>query len=132
MRFQSISRHSCALALLVTIACGSNAGSQAPKISSTFPLDGATGVTLNAGPSAVFDRAMASLGAAFTLKQGSAAVAGTVSTSDDGTTATFLPAAALAASTAYTATVSGSSASETGVAMGSDRSWTFTTAATAS
>ncbi len=68
----------------------------------------------------------------FTLKQGTTAVAGTVTYA--GTTATFTPTANLAASTAYTATISTGATDLAGNALAAGGSapnpWTFTTGTT--
>ena len=120
------------LVTLAAIACGSSTPAPAPKISSTTPLDAAASVALTTKPSVVFDRAMAPLTATnFTLKQGTAAVAGTVATSTDGTTATFTPASALAAGQGFTATITAGTKSAAGGSFAADQSWKFTTAASA-
>src|SRR5207253_5283793 len=64
----------------------------------------------------------------FTLKQGTTAVAGTVTYA--GVTATFTPASALAPLTTYTATVSTGARDLAGNALAADFSWSFTTGAT--
>ena len=117
-------------------ACGGSTAAppppQPPSLSSSAPLDGATGVALNARLSAFFDSAMAPLSeTTFTLKQGTTAVAGTVATSGDGTSATFSPSSSLAASSVFTATISAAAKSLAGDAMGADTSWSFTTGAAA-
>src|SRR5205823_819261 len=57
------------------------------------------------------------------------AVAGTVSLSPDGNTATFTPSSNLAASATYTATISTGVKDLAGNAMAANYVWTFTTAA---
>ena len=125
------------LALAVS-ACGSDTsvlpdgGTTGPTLTAMSPLDGAIGVGLNSKVSAAFDMPMNPLTATtFTLKQGTTAVAGTVSASPDAATAIFAPAANLTANVPYTATVSGSASSVAGGTLGVDRSWTFTTGAAA-
>ena len=123
------------LVTLAAIACGSSTPATpapTPKISSTTPLDAAASVALTTKPSVVFDRAMAPLTATnFTLKQGTTAVAGTVATSTDGTTATFTPASALAAGQGFTATITAGTKSAAGGSFAADQSWKFTTVAPA-
>jgi hypothetical protein len=99
----------------------------APVISTLTPLEGATAVALNATPSVTFNTAMAPLGAStFTLTQGTTQVAGAVTNSSDGLTATFTPALPLAATTVFTATVSTGAMSAAGVNLAASRSWSFT------
>src|SRR5439155_15440927 len=57
------------------------------------------------------------------------AVAGTVSLSSGGTTATFTPSSNLAFSTAYTATITTGVKDLAGNAMASPKTWKFTTEA---
>src|SRR5439155_13604898 len=64
----------------------------------------------------------------FTLKQGTTAVAGTVSYA--GVTATFTPASALAPLTKYTVTVTTGARDLAGNALASNFVWSFTTGAT--
>src|SRR5207249_954645 len=66
--------------------------------------------------------------ASLTLKQGTTAVAGTVTYA--GVTATFTPASALAPLTAYTATVTTGARDLAGNALAIDFSWSFTTGTT--
>src|SRR5437899_7600643 len=63
----------------------------------------------------------------FTLKQGTTAVAGTVSYA--GVTATFTPASALAPLTTYSARITTGARDLTGNALAADFGWTFTTGA---
>ena len=106
----------------------------APKVTTTDPVAGATGVTLNTKVAATFSEAMDPLtmtNVIFTLKAtiSGAAVTGTVSYS--GVTAVFAPlSGSLAASTNYTATVKGGASGAkdlAGNALASDFVWTFTT-----
>ena len=79
---------------------GTAADNTAPTVSSTIPADTATGVALNANVTATFSEAMdpsTITTTTFTLKQGATPVSGVVSYV--GTSATFNPAANLAAST---------------------------------
>jgi len=107
----------------------------APTVGSTNPASAATGVALNQKIAATFSKAMDSTTittTTFTLKQGTTAVAGTVAYA--GTTATFTPTANLAASTAYTATISTGATDLAGNALAGGGSapnpWTFTTGTT--
>jgi hypothetical protein len=97
-----------------------------PSVTSQVPAAGASGVATSVAPSATFSEAVSS-SVVFTVKDGSgSAVAGSVGLSSGNTVATFTPSAALAAGTAYTASVSASDTS--GNAMPAPVSWTFTTA----
>ncbi len=111
------------------------ADTTAPTVSSTNPASAATGVALNQKIAATFSKAMDSstiTTTTFTLKQGTTAVAGTVTYA--GTTATFTSTASLAASTAYTATISTGATDLAGNALAGGGSapnpWTFTTGTT--
>ena len=111
------------------------ADTTAPTVSSTNPASAATGVALNQKIAATFSKAMDSstiTTTTFTLKQGTTAVAGTVTYA--GTTATFTSTASLAASTAYTATISTGATDLAGNALAGRGSapnpWTFTTGTT--
>ena len=118
------------LATLAAVACGDNTPSTpvAPNLLSTTPVDGAASVGPDVKPTATFDLAMAPLVASsFTLVQGSTAVAGVVSTSTDGMTATFTPSSALAPGVAYTGTITTAAKSTSGGSLAANQSWTFTT-----
>lgn len=123
--------YSCALSavLFISLACGNNPpAGPAPTVSATTPLDAAANVDLATNPTATFDRAMAALDSThFTLKQGATPVAGSVTTSPDGLTATFTPASPLAAGSAFTATVSAGAKSTAGGSLATDQSWSFNT-----
>jgi hypothetical protein len=100
----------------------------APIVSSVSPANNASGVVAGVKPAATFDQAVTGSSVVFTLKDAAGtAVAGTVGYDPASRTAAFTPGAALAYSTAYTATVSGAT-NATGQTM-SAYSWTFTTAA---
>ena len=102
-----------------------------PTVISTVPSNAATGVSLTAAVSATFSKAMnpTTINAAtFSLKDsGDLAVAGGVTYT--GTVATFTPAASLAPSTQYTATVTTGAQDVAGDALAANYSWTFTTVA---
>jgi len=102
-----------------------------PTVLSTIPLDAATGVPLNQIVSATFSKAMnpATINSTtFTLTApGGVAVSGLVAYAAIGDTLTFTPAANLAPSTLYTATITTGVQDLTGNALASDYVWTFTT-----
>src|SRR5437867_3964207 len=107
------------------------ADTTAPTVSFTVPANAATAVALNQTINAAFNQAMDPLTvstATFTLKQGTTAVAGTVSYA--GVTATLTPASALAPLTIFTATVTTGARDLAGNALATDFSWNFTTGAT--
>ncbi|GAC1670115.1 MAG: hypothetical protein PVS2B2_00390 [Candidatus Acidiferrum sp.] len=101
-----------------------------PSIVSTVPVNGATAVPVNTLVSATFNVAMdpATINAAtFSVTgPGATPVAGTVTYS--GTTATFTPAALLANSTLFTATITTGAKDPTGAPLAANFVWTFTTA----
>lgn len=101
-----------------------------PTVTSTDPLNLATGVALNKVVTASFSTAMDPLtitAATFTLKQGATVIAGTVTYS--GTTASFTPAANLTTGLVYTATVTAGAKNILGTAIAADYVWSFTTGA---
>jgi hypothetical protein len=103
----------------------------APTVSSTIPLDLATGVSLNSTVNAIFSEAMnaATLTTgSFTLKQGTTPVSGTVTYL--GTRATFMPISNLVPSTTYTATITTGVTDLAGNALAADKRWSFTTGTT--
>ena len=106
----------------------------APTVISTVPINGATGVPINQALSATFSVAMspATINAAtFTLAgPGGVAVTGVVTYVPAGSVATFTPAADLAASTVYTATITTGAMDLEDTALAQNYVWTFTTAAT--
>jgi hypothetical protein len=102
----------------------------APTVVSVVPALNATSVALSSTASATFSEAMDAAtitSSTFTLKQGTTAVAGTVTYS--GTTAVFTPSAALTGSTVYTATITTGAKDLAGNAIASAYSWSFTTVA---
>ena len=101
----------------------------APTVTSTVPVDTAAGVAIGGNIAVTFSEAMDALAVNatnFNLQQGANTVPGTVSYT--GTTATFTPAASLAASTNYTATVTTAVKDLAGNALALTKIWTFTTA----
>lgn len=101
----------------------------APAVISTVPAAGAIAVAINTTVTATFNEVMnaATINAAsFTLQgPGVTPVAGVVSYL--GTTATFTPAALLAANTLYTATITSAAQDPNGNALPANFVWTFTT-----
>ena len=97
-------------------------------VASADPVNLATGVILYKVVKATFSLQMDPLSftsTTFTLKQGSATIAGTVSYS--GTTASFTPTNNLLPGTSYTATITTGVKSVLGFALASDFIWNFTT-----
>ncbi len=117
------------LLIAFMIGCGQEIVN-VPTVVSTIPTSGATGVAVNTPISATFSMAMkpASITAAtFTVTDpGGAAVAGAVTYS--GLTATFTPAANLATTTLYTATITTGATNLGGTPLRANYVWTFTTA----
>src|SRR5205807_845984 len=102
-----------------------------PVVSATVPANAATAVAINQTINAAFSKAIDPLTittVTFILKQGTTAVAGTVSYA--GVTATFTPASALAPLTTFTATVTTGARDLAGNALAIDYGWSFTTGAT--
>ncbi len=90
-----------------------------PTVTSVTPAAGATGVAVSVAPTATFSQAVVPNTVSFTLQDsGGNAVAGAVSFNAGNTVATFTPTSSLAASTTYTATVSGAQ-NATGTPMAS-------------
>lgn len=100
-----------------------------PLVVSTVPANGATAVPTAQVITATFNQAMDATTintSTFTVTgPAGAAVTGTVTFS--GTTATFTPAASLAATTLYTATITTGAKNPSGTALASNFVWTFTT-----
>lgn len=99
-----------------------------PLVSSTDPLNNATGVARNKVVSIVFNEAMnaTTLNATtFTVMQGTTPVAGAVAYS--GTTATFTPTNLLGVATVYTATLTTGAKDVAGNALAANTVWSFTT-----
>lgn len=130
MRKFSVRITSVVLTLLVAflVGCGQEVVI-APTVTSTIPLNGATNVPVNTPISATFNMSMnpATLtGTSFLVTgPGGAAVTGAVSFS--GTVATFTPAAALAYSSVYTASITTAAKNLGGTPLLVPYTWTFTT-----
>jgi len=103
----------------------------APTVISTIPANLATAVPLNQIVSATFSTAMnpATISSAtFTLTgPGTTAVSGLVAYAAIGNTLTFTPAANLAPSTLFTATITTGAQNLAGTALAANYVWTFTT-----
>jgi hypothetical protein len=114
---------------------GASAPTTPPTVTSVTPLDAATGVCPNNGLviTATFSKAMnpATLNTStFTLAgSGGASVSGAVSYVAATNIATFTPSGALAASTAYTATITTGAQDTFGNGLAANFVWTFTTSA---
>lgn len=103
-----------------------------PTVLSVVPANAATSVSTTGNITATFSEAMNSstiTSSTFTLKQGTTAVAGTVTYS--GTTATFTPSASLMTNTVYTGTITTGAKDAAGNALASNFTWSFTTSGTA-
>ena len=101
-----------------------------PVINSTDPLNNATGVVFNKPIDVTFSEAMDPTtinASSFTLKQGTTSVTGTISYS--GTKATFTPSSNLAPNSIYTGTITTGVKDLIGIALISNYTFSFTTAA---
>jgi hypothetical protein len=102
-----------------------------PTVTSSYPMDASTGQATTTEISATFSKPMAPLtldATTFTVKQGSTAVAGTVSYYNQ--KAVFSPAAALALGATYTATITTGATDVAGDALGAAFVWSFSTDST--
>lgn len=110
-----------------------NSAITAPVVSSTLPAANATGASLSGPVSATFNHPMDATtmtSANFTLKDSANnTVAGVVSFNANTSTLSFTPSLGLNGLSSYTATVKGAVRDSFGLTMGSDFTWTFTTAA---
>jgi hypothetical protein len=123
--------------LLVAIAgcdddpSGPPADTVAPTVSSTNPVDGATGVAVITASFSEAMNASTITTATFTVSgAGPTPVTGTVAYSASTDIARFTPTSALAAGTAYTATITTGAKDVAGNALASNHVWSFTTSAT--
>ena len=102
-----------------------------PVVVSTVPVNGATNVPLDQLISATFNEEMnaATINqSSFTLKNGTAQIAGAVSYA--GKTATFIPTALLAPNTTYSARITRTITDLRGNALQTETNWTFSTGLT--
>ena len=100
-----------------------------PSVDSVYPADGATGVSLNSVAYAIFNRAMdkPTAEAAFSLKRTSDGAPVSGSFVWYGNALIFVPNAALAAGTQYTASISTAAKDLAGNPLAAAKSWQFTT-----
>lgn len=101
-----------------------------PRVDSTSPSDGATGVSINSVITATFSESMdiSTIGTStFTVSTGGINVSGTVSYNGMTKIATFTPASNLSFSTQYTATITTGVKDLAGNAKASESTWNFTT-----
>ena len=114
-----------------TFTTGTTTDTTAPTVSSTTPLDAASGVSLNSNIAATFSEAVNAATitpTSFTLMQGTSAVPGTVTYV--GTTATFNPTSNLVASASYTATITTAVKDLANKSLAANKVWTFTAGTT--
>ena len=98
---------------------------QPPNVLGNTPANGQGSVVLTPSITVTFDEPVVQSSLQYTLTGGGSGVPGTVSLSADRTTATFTPTSALAASTAFTASVKATD--DSGNVMPSAFTWSFTT-----
>jgi hypothetical protein len=125
------------LLLSLAAACGASdpesssdsGNSTTPTVLSNTPVNGASGVSLNGSASATFSEAMdpaTFTATTFTLTSGAAVpVQGTVVYAQS--TAVFWPAAHLASNSSFTATITTGAKSASGIDLGTNHDWSFTT-----
>jgi O-glycosyl hydrolase len=105
----------------------------APTVTTVTPANSSTGVAITSDVTATFSEAMNSstiTSSTFTLTpQGGSAVPATVSYDIGSMTATLTPTVQLTNNTVYTATITTGVQSSGGIALGSNYTWSFTTAA---
>ena len=110
---------------------GMSSSSNQPKVISTDPSNGATGVFLNKKITADFDKVMNSSSlntSTFKLSTGTTPVSGTVTYT--GTTAQFSPASNLMPNSLYTATITTGAKDVAGNTLANNYTWSFTTGTT--
>jgi uncharacterized repeat protein (TIGR01451 family) len=99
-------------------------------VKTVSPMDGATDVSVDADVEATFNITMTNASSAtFMLEGPDGDVTGTVDYTTTTQTATFDPDEDLAYETTYTATLSKDLEASTGITLGEDYEWTFTTEA---
>jgi hypothetical protein len=111
-----------------TFTTGVTVDTTQPLVTATVPVNGASGVPINAVVTVAFSEAMNPLTItpiSFTVTRGGAAVAGVVSYV--GVTGTFTPSALLASATVYTTTVTAAAQDLAGNPLAFTTSWSFTT-----
>ena len=111
----------------VAFTPGTLPDTDAPSVTTTSPISGATSQAWTGGLTAAFDEAVNPSSIAMTLKASDGtAVAGSVSYDAASKTATFTPGTALGRGVVYTASVS--AADTAGNAMAAPTTWSYTTA----
>jgi hypothetical protein len=113
---------------------GTTSNTSAPTVTSTAPIDTATGVNINQTVNATFSTSMdpATISTlTFTLAgPGTTSVNGTVSCNSGCTIATFTPTANLTTNAQFTATVTTGAKDLSGNALAANKVWHFTTGTT--
>jgi hypothetical protein len=126
-----VAGHAMVAAKTWSFTTGTTADAIAPFVSSTVPVDAASGVARNTTVAAIFSEPMdpATINATnFTLAESSvAATPVTGAVTNVGTNAVFTPSSNLAASTPYKATVTTAVTDLAGLPLAVDKVWTFTT-----
>lgn len=101
----------------------------APTVTTVVPANNATSIAITSKPAVTFSEAMNAAtitSTTFTLKQGTTAVAGTVTYT--GNVATFTPTASLTAGVVYTGTLTTGAKDVAGNALAANYTWSFITA----
>jgi hypothetical protein len=109
---------------------GTISSNNQPRVVSTDPPNASSSVALNKKIAAVFNTAMnpATINnSSFIISQGRNTITGVVSYS--GTTAIFTPSASLPANSSFTGTITTAAKDVSGVAMGANYTWIFSTGA---
>ena len=138
VRTGSLTAFPLALLLLAAAGCGSSnkttgpaVDTTAPTVVSTNPANGATGVAvITASFSEAIDAATITTATFTVAGPGATPVTGAVAYNAVTYMARFTPTAALAPSTAYTATITTGAKDVAGNGLASSHVWSFTTAAT--
>ena len=134
LRTTSFTALPLAVFLVMAAGCGSSdknptgpvGDTTAPTVSSTNPVNGATGVAVITASFSEAMNASTITTSTFTLKgPGATPVAGTVTYS--ASLARFIPTSALAASTTYSATITTGAKDVAGNALAGNHAWSFTT-----
>ncbi len=114
-----------------TFTTGASSSTTAPTVTSTVPLNAATGVPINQAINATFSTAMDAAtitSTTFTLEgPGTVPVTGTVAYNVSSRVATFLPASPLATNATFTARLTTAVKDVAGNALASNFAWSFTT-----
>ena len=126
----------CCLLVATITAAGCNSDenvevSTIPTVTSTNPADGVTDADIRTTIEATFSESMRAstiTASTFTLTALGEVIAGNVSYGWGSQTVTFAPSSSLKHSTTYTATIAAEIETSDGNSMGSDFSWSFTTA----